>query len=82
MNFLKRLLFLPAIISITFSTPLFKIKRSGYYGFADIEGNIIIQPQWDDASSFKDGLATVKRADKGVYQRQRPSYHSTSMGLC
>jgi hypothetical protein len=35
-----------------------------HYGFVDLKGKIVIEPQWDDALAFKNGLAAVKRNDK------------------
>ena len=32
------------------------------YGYADAEGKIIIPHQFDEASNFLDGLATVRKA--------------------
>ena len=42
------------------STHLFVIKKNGQFGFIDSLGNIIIEPQFQDASNFSEGLSKVK----------------------
>lgn len=37
---------------------------SGKWGFIDIEGNIIIDPHFDEAKSFSNGFAAVKKGDE------------------
>lgn len=37
------------------------VKISGQWGFADKSGNIVIEPQFDDAKSFSCGFAAVKK---------------------
>lgn len=41
---------------------------SGLWGFVDKEGNYVIQPMYEEASSFsKDGLALVRDPNSGLY---------------
>lgn len=46
---------------------LYPITENAKFGFADAKGNVVIQPQYDGASSFNDGLAMVKVGDKKGY---------------
>ena len=39
----------------------------GKYGYIDRSGKIIIKPKYDNASSFKEGVANVKLGDKILY---------------
>lgn len=43
---------------------LFVIKDGGKYGYIDSTGKVVINPQFDYASSFEDGLALVKKGKK------------------
>ena len=38
-----------------------KSKSSGKYGLADMDGRVLIQPQYDESLEFSDGLACVSR---------------------
>lgn len=40
------------------------VKINGKWGFVDKNGKIVIEPQYDDARSFANGLAAVKVVDK------------------
>ena len=41
--------------------------RTGKRGFIDKTGHYVINPQFDGASSFSDGLAAVRIGDKWGY---------------
>jgi hypothetical protein len=43
---------------------LFSISQNGKWGFIDEKGKIVINPQFDDVSSFSEGLSGVKIGDK------------------
>jgi hypothetical protein len=47
----------------SFTKYLFPVKIKNKWGFIDHEGNVVIKPTYDGASSFKEGLACVKMAD-------------------
>lgn len=42
---------------------LFVVKKDGKYGFMDNQGKIVIQPTFDGASDFSEGLAQVVKYD-------------------
>ncbi len=46
------------------STSLFPIKKDGKWGYIDKTGKIIIDPQYDDAWPFSEGLAAVMIVDE------------------
>ena len=39
---------------------LYSFKKDGGYGFVDDRGDIVIQPVYDEAEEFRDGVAAVK----------------------
>ena len=41
---------------------LFRFEKDGRFGFKDGAGTVVIQPVWDDASPFTEGLAQVSDA--------------------
>ena len=43
------------------------VKINGKWGFADMDGNIVIEPQYDDARPFSGGLAPVKNGTAWGY---------------
>jgi len=43
---------------------LFLIKENNKYGYIDVTGATVIQPQYDKALEFEDGLAYVKSGEK------------------
>ena len=43
------------------------VKINGKWGFADMDGNIVIVPQYDDARPFSGGLAPVKKGTAWGY---------------
>lgn len=49
------------------SDPLFLIKQHGKYGYIDSKGQIVIQPQYDFAWGFSEGLASVWIGDRAGY---------------
>lgn len=46
-----------------FVSGLAKVKKNGYYGFIDTNGNFVINPIYDDARSFSKGFAAVAIAN-------------------
>jgi hypothetical protein len=42
------------------------IEQDGKWGYIDTTGRFIIEPQFEDARSFKDGVASVRKNDKWV----------------
>lgn len=38
-------------------------RRGGKWGFADMEGNVVIEPEYTNARSFSNGLAAVQNSD-------------------
>ncbi|MGN0395322.1 MAG: WG repeat-containing protein [Coprococcus sp.] len=40
------------------------VKISSKWGFVDMDGNIVIEPQYEDARSFSNGVAAVKKNDR------------------
>lgn len=40
---------------------LYQKVKEGKYGYLDVKGNIVIEPQYDNASSFEDGIAQVTK---------------------
>jgi len=46
---------------------LFHMIQNGKYGYIDSKGKIVIQPQFDEADEFSEGLAPVRVGDKWGY---------------
>ena len=42
----------------------FQVMQNGKTGFRDLDGKIVIEPKFDDAEMFSEGLSTVKVGDK------------------
>ena len=42
----------------------FIIRENGKYGYMDKEGNVVINPQFDYAEGFSEGLASVRIGDR------------------
>lgn len=54
-----------ATIVGAFSEGLAKFAdEDGKWGFVDKKGNVVIEPEWDNVGSFKDGLAVVVEANE------------------
>ena len=49
------------------SSPLFPVIQNDKCGYIDKTGKIAINPQFDDAWDFSEGLAPVKTGDKYGY---------------
>ncbi|MEO0075749.1 MAG: WG repeat-containing protein, partial [candidate division WOR-3 bacterium] len=47
--------------------PYFVIKVEGKYGYIDKTAKVVINPQFDEAFSFSEGLARVRIGDKQGY---------------
>jgi hypothetical protein len=43
------------------------VRQAGRWGFVDKTGNLIINPQFDEAASFTNGLARVKTGGRFGY---------------
>jgi hypothetical protein len=56
------------------SDGLFRIRRNGLIGYADAQGQIVIEPQFECASQFENGIAQValncELIPDGEYTRQ------------
>ena len=52
---------------IDFAEGLHPVRVDGLWGFIDETGAMMIQPAWDKASSFRDGLALVEKDGKLAY---------------
>jgi hypothetical protein len=46
--------------------PLYRVNNNGKWGFIDGSGQLVIPPQWDDATNFSEGLATVWSGGKAA----------------
>lgn len=46
---------------------IIKFYRKGKWGYKDWKGNVLIQPQFDEAFAFSEGLACVERDEKLGY---------------
>ena len=49
------------------SVALFPIVQQGKYGYIDVHGNVTIQPEYEEADTFSEGLAAVKKNGKWGY---------------
>ena len=52
---------------IDFSEGLHPVRMNGLWGYIDESGSFVIEPAWDAASSFRDGLALVEKDGKLAY---------------
>lgn len=43
------------------------VELGGRWGFVDLEGNVVIEPQFEEAKSFSNGLAAVKKENQWGY---------------
>ena len=48
-------------------TRLFNMIQNGKYGYIDSKGKIVVQPQFDEADEFSEGLAPIRIGDKWGY---------------
>ncbi len=58
-------------VSLYFFEGLVAVLSHGKYGFADKTGNLVISPQFDQASGFSEGVAAVKIDGKYGYVDKR-----------
>lgn len=60
-----------AMISCEHSAPtrraLFPVSRNGKWGFVDATGTVVIEPQFDSAKDFREGLALVRLGRDFLY---------------
>ena len=61
--FLERLINYPDYLG-SVSEGLICITKDDKYGFIDSSGNVVSEPQWDDAYSFSEGFAEVEKDGK------------------
>lgn len=47
------------------------VKKDGKWGFVDVDGNLVIEAQYEEAGSFSNGLAPVKTATGWGYINQK-----------
>lgn len=58
---------------------VFKKEKDGKYGYMDMKGKVIIEPQYDDAASFEEGVAQVTK--EGVTSIIIHPLHGTSLNV-
>lgn len=51
-------------VDVCYGGEYFAFKKNGKWGFADYKGNILIQPQYQEAKAFCNGYAGVKKDGK------------------
>ena len=51
-----------------------RVKLAGRWGFVDKNGKYVINPQFDEAASFNEGLARVKVSRKIGYVDENGRY--------
>lgn len=59
-----------AEICFGFSEGMARVKIKGKWGYIDKTGKLIINPIYDDANEFKDGLAAVAKIDEKKKEKQ------------
>jgi hypothetical protein len=59
-----------AEICFGFSEGMARVKIKGKWGYIDKTGKLIINPIYDDANEFKDGLAAVAKIDEKKNEKQ------------
>lgn len=59
-----------AEICFGFSEGMARVKIKGKWGYIDKSGKVIINPIYDDAKEFKDGLAAVAKIDEKKKEKQ------------
>ncbi|MDX2002737.1 MAG: WG repeat-containing protein [Chitinophagales bacterium] len=52
----------------------FQIMKNGKTGFRDLDGNVVIEPKFDMAEMFSEGLSAVQMGDKWGYIDESGSY--------
>jgi hypothetical protein len=60
------LVFISFVVQAQQKSPLKPVKVNGKWGYAGKNGKVVIQPQYDQALPFKDGLAKVGVRDSRV----------------
>jgi len=50
------------------------VERDGKWGFADVDGKILIEPRYDEVRRFHDGLAAVRRGKEWNFINERGRY--------
>lgn len=58
---------------------LFKKEKDGKYGYMDLKGKVVIEPQYDNAASFEEGVAQVTK--DGVTSIIKHPIHGTSLDV-
>lgn len=50
--------------NVVMQNALYPVNINGKFGFLDVKGNLVVQPKYDMASDFNDGLGLVLLKDK------------------
>jgi hypothetical protein len=56
---------------------LFPVKIGDSYGYINRKGEIVINPQFDQATLFRNGVALVKTGEQYAYINEKGEYLST-----
>src|ERR1051325_3002771 len=56
-----------ALEGIRSSDGLIAVRRDGKLGYMDVDGNIVVQPQYDQGGEFSGGIAAVDSNGKGMF---------------
>ncbi len=51
-------------VDLCYGSEFFAFKKDGKWGFADYKGNVVIEPQYDEAKAFSNDYAGVKKDGK------------------
>ena len=51
-------------VDICYGGGYFAFEKDGKWGFADYKGNVVIEPQYEEAKAFSNGYAGVKKDGK------------------
>ena len=54
-------------IVVDAADPLFPIRKDWKWGYMNREGKVVVEPRYDDAEPFCEGLAAVKVGEKWGY---------------
>ena len=58
---------------------VFRMEKDGKYGYMDLKGKVVIEPQYDNAASFKEGVAQVTK--DGVTSIIKHPLHGTNLNI-
>ncbi|MBK9193588.1 MAG: WG repeat-containing protein [Flavobacteriales bacterium] len=63
----------------------FQVMKDGKTGFRDLDGNVVIEPKYESAAMFAEGLSAVtltKGRLDGLHQHERRNGHPTNLRVC